>query len=409
MSHSAVPHVVIPITEGIDIRSRRTALLLVASGFRVTLVAMAYPWDREVDDTAPFEVVYLDPVETTSTAHQRFILIASNLTVQKARTRMRQRRLGLFGWRQLRDTIVALEPDVIHAMNAKTLKASAEAARILGVPFIYDAHEYWPDHARELFLRLSKSERAFLLESEHDYLPEAAAVITISQYLARKYQESYTLSTEPTVIYNAPLSTIRQALPVHAPVRFVFMGNLQKERNIRMLFEVAAREPDIHLAFQGSGELAPWLHDEIEKRDLSARIEVRPPVPYDELGDSLSAFDVGVICHKPYNDQMEGALPNKFFDSISAGLAVIASDTAVFRAFPAIETFGILFDPYSPDSLREALQFYATHPEVVQQHKKNALAAAQNFTLECQSRQLGLLYQGILAELLDTVDQLDGA
>jgi Glycosyltransferase Family 4 len=48
--------------------------------------------------------------------------------------------------RQLRNIIRESKPDIVHAHNIFAAKMSAE----LGVPFVYDDHEYWPIYTKTL-------------------------------------------------------------------------------------------------------------------------------------------------------------------------------------------------------------------------------------------------------------------
>jgi glycosyltransferase involved in cell wall biosynthesis len=362
-------------------------------GYRVTILGMTPQAMRGSYDNESFEVVYIDPVATTSHARLKPLRIASNLTWQKARSSLREKTRGCFGALHMRAALINQSPDAIHSVDATTLQAACGVSSTLEIPFVYDAYEFWPDHALEQACQLSPRQRRLIVQLERECIQKAAAVITVSDYLARLYQVEYDLDHTPTTIYNAPLVQQVTKSPVHNPLEFVFIGNLQEERNLRMLFEAAANEPRINLTFQGDGPLKKWLTKQIQARNLCERIKVCPPVAYRSLSQSLAGFDVGIICHKPYNRQMEGALPNKFFDYLGAGLAVVVPLTPAFEQFCDIKKYGVFIDTTNRESIMRMFADLSTDPAFVQRLKTNASCATGSHSPKRQTNRLATLYR----------------
>ena len=105
---------------------------------------------------------------------------------------------------------------------------------------------------------------------------------------------------------------------------------------------------------------ADVLRREVERRALGARVSVQPPVGPDELIPTLSEFDVGIIFDRPVTRNAELSLPNKLFEYLMAGLAVVAPRLPGMG--PLLEESGAaeLVSPGRPDELGGALERLAS-------------------------------------------------
>ena len=105
---------------------------------------------------------------------------------------------------------------------------------------------------------------------------------------------------------------------------------------------------------------ADVLRREVERRELSGRVSVRRPVGPDELIATLSEFDVGIIFDRPVTRNAELSLPNKLFEYLMAGLAVVAPRLSGMG--PLLDESGAaeLVPPARPDDLGAALERLAS-------------------------------------------------
>ena len=380
----------------VDNRAIKTARALVGEGARVTIHSFTYLRNDYEDE--PFFVEYHDPAEPLpSNRNARVIRILENLTLKRLGKSILERKYGLFGFELVRKAILADNPDIIHAINADILKGASLAAEELEIPLIYDAYEYWPEHALEEICNYSSTEKEFLLSSEKSYVAKAKAMITVSPYLAKLYKQTLKLHEEPTVIFNAPTNFNVGSLPSGDPVRFLFLGNIQEDRNLKTLFEAASQAEWMELTLQGDGKLKPWLAQEIEKRRLSARVKLKDPVPYAEVADSCKEYDVGILCSIAYNRQVDGALPNKFFEYVAGGLALACTRTSAVEGFPNYESFGTYLDSGNPVSLRKSLEAIASNPDAVTSMKTASIEIAKKYCGDTQSSKLVALYENVIS------------
>jgi glycosyltransferase involved in cell wall biosynthesis len=345
-----------------------------------------------------FNISYIPPVEAyPSKLSWRLLRIASNLSIKRIITWFRRRRFGHYGEHLLYQTICERHPDVIYAVNADVLTPCAHAAEKMGAYLVYDAYEFWPDYRDDPICKLTRAQRKFLAEAELTLLPETDMTITVSDYLAREYKQTYNLENDVKVFYNVPQSPRSKISEIHNPVRVVFSGNLQPDRNLLPLFEAVADLEKVELTFFGGGDMLDTIRALIVQRGVSEKIFAPGPVPIEDLLGTLSEYDIGAIVHKPYNRNFDGALPNKFFEYMFAGLAIIATDTESMRSFPAFNSFGILLQKPDADSITQALRYLISQPELIRSYKNSALIEAGNYRGDRQGERLIRSFEAMFA------------
>ncbi|MCL2654209.1 MAG: glycosyltransferase [Coriobacteriia bacterium] len=396
------PLVCIVARGAVDIRTRKTAEALSRLA-TVKVFVVTYPNARtEPQAEEPFSVRFISRQgPAPGKTRYRLLRIAYNLIIYNLCARYYDRKAGVFSENLVRKAVLNEKPDVVYAINAATLKPCAEAAGQLGAALIYDAYEYWPDHRKGPAWAFSDSERHAIYAAERDHMAQADLAITVSPLLARAYQTEFNLPRIPLVIFNAPPTCVEVARPVGSTVKFVYLGNLRPERNVELIFEAAARTEGVDMSFQGSGPLEGWLHDEIKKRGLEDRIHVVKPVPYDQVVVSASHYDVGISVFGDYNFQVLGALPNKFFECMAAGLGAIVSPTPAFTEFEDIESFATILPEVSVDALAVALRQLAQDPVRVSAMKAGATALAPRYVGQAQAERLREAFVAMMAQRTD--------
>lgn len=381
------------LVDQLDIRTKKTARYLHELGAEVLIICATN--HHEDNASADYGVVYLKPgINSGSAIPNRFLRIARNVSNAFLSRFLRERSDAALD-RRLIAALKAFEPDFVHAVNVKAIAAAARYKTLAQTPFIYEAYEFWPDHLKDPALNLDEKTRSYFLRLERENIAQADAVITVSDYLADEYQSDYDLQSKPGVVYNAPPTKVAKPSPVHEPLRLLFLGNIFGHLNLAQLLEVVNELEGFELSFQGPGKLSTQIEDFAREKGIEHKLKMLAPVPYEQISESARAHDIGLIAHLAYDRHMEGALPNKLFEYLSGGLAVLASDTEAFRALPDFDFFGRRVDMSSLDEIKQAIEYFKTHREELSHMKKAALRAFDAYDRDAQRERIAHIYAQI--------------
>ena len=109
--------------------------------------------------------------------------------------------------------------------------------------------------------------------------------------------------------------------------------------------------------------------------DLAERIDVQDPVAPHRVIEGLHGHHVGLLFDRPVTRNAELSSPNKLFEYLMAGLAIVARALEGL-AFVDEERVGVTFEPGSPASIAEALERLAADPVLLGVLRANARSAA---------------------------------
>ncbi|WP_344312105.1 glycosyltransferase, partial [Agromyces terreus] len=305
-------------------------------------------------------------------------------------------------WRNARSAVVAWQPDVVHAHDANTLPAAGRVARRLGVPLVYDSHELWTR-------RNVSSDRpvAKRLEGpmERRGARRAAAVVTVSPSIAEWLQRTYGLRERPTLVRNIPpLSAepversggrLHELAGLADDARIVvYCGGITFNRGIERVIAALPNLPDdMHFVLLGEGA-ETYLGDLqrlVDRIGVADRVHFAGAVAPSEVSAALADADVSVALTQPTVLSYEYSLPNKLFESIHAGLPVLASATkdaaAIVREF---DLGGVVAPDAGPSEVADAIEsIVADAPR----HRAAARRAAVELTWQHEAARLIALYE----------------
>lgn len=307
-----------------------------------------------------------------------------------------------FVFPDLQDAVLAWQPAVVHAHDLAMLPAGFSVARRTGARLIYDAHEF--EASRNLGRTALQQWWCDLHERALAHL--ADGVITVSPGIARRLEKDLALRAPPAVVLNTPASaaievgagtTLRERLGLGPKVRLaVYLGSAKPGRGVDLTLDALAGVPDLHLAIVGPQEppVARWLADRIGAHDLDARVHLVPPVPAEAVVGFIRDADFGVVPLEPMCTSHRLALPNKLFETLFAGLPVLASDLEEMRRVIVGHDLGAVVDVRDPARFRAALaRFTATPPPHLDQPTRTALARTYGWS--AQSTTLCALYRDL--------------
>lgn len=341
----------------LDVRARRAAAVARARGYEVSAVCGRISGEAPV----PLEGVRIERSGRTGRAHRLWGGSAAarprrSRAVRELRGLLRLARLLLRTGGLVRAAGRLGRADVVHANDLDTLPAGFLLARRFGARLVYDAHELYTEFdapAPRLTQRLT-------LALERALARRADAVVTVSDGIARELESRLSLRRVPLVVVNAPH---REERPFQTfdggPLRAVYQGRLGPGRDLDDLLEAASAN-GVELSLRIPLADPRELRKSIAARGLDGRVRVLEPVPPEEVLDGLAGFEVGVLFDRPHSRNSELSFPNKLFEYLMAGLAVVAPRLESVGPLLEGERVGLTFEPGRPAELASTLERLAS-------------------------------------------------
>lgn len=260
--------------------------------------------------------------------------------------------------RRMIATGLAESADVYHSHDLNTLYIGAMCKKRTGARLVYDSHELQTERNR-----MTKWWRRWAAWNERKWLPYADAMITASPPWIDINREKYGTVPDPSVaVLNTPAlehieqpQDLRGALEISpdAPI-LLYQGSIQENRGIEPAIDAITLLDDAVLVVVGYGYHRPTLEAEVRRRQLGDRVKFFGPIPNDELLGWTAAADIGLCNIVNSSLSYYTSLPNKLFEYIIAGIAVIGSDSPEIGRIVAEEGVGEVSDPIDPKALAEA-------------------------------------------------------
>jgi glycosyltransferase involved in cell wall biosynthesis len=276
--------------------------------------------------------------------------------------------------------------DVVLANEIETLPAGWLIRRGRRARLVYDAHEVYasvePDQPR-----LHRAVTSWL---EGVLARRSDAMTTVSEPIAAELERTLRLRRRPTAILNCPHVVDRVAEPAPSSrLRAVYQGAMGPGRPLGDLLDAADAAVDVELAIRVANADLEALRREVERRGLAERVTVLEPVAPTELVEALADYDVGLIINRPVSRNDELVFPNKLFEYLMAGLAVVVPSLPSLEAFVDEHRVGLTFAAGDATAMGLALSRLAADADTLVEMRRHARAVAlDRFNAEAQERVL---------------------
>lgn len=271
------------------------------------------------------------------------------------------------------------KPHVVHCNDLNTLLAGVMIKELTGARLVYDAHEIFPEQGDDT--AYSQTWKAFHTRLEHSLLPYTDLRLTVCDSLAEYFQRRY--GCGPFVaVRNVPSRHL--LAPAHVldrhnrPRKILYHGYYFQHRGLEQVIQASALVPNALFVFRGLGAQEKVLRRMVSQMGLQQRVLFVPPVQVHELISYAADCDIGLNPFIPVCLNTEYALPNKFFEYLSAGLAVASSDLIEMRRLTDRHGLGVTFDSKDPAQIAASLQSLLDDDAALEACRRNAFAAAQS-------------------------------
>jgi glycosyltransferase involved in cell wall biosynthesis len=307
-------------------------------------------------------------------------------------------------WARALDEVV--EPaDIWHGMWAGSLPALLRLQRRHGGRTIYDSRDVYLE-SRD-FATMGEPGRTFLAALERRWARRVDHILTVNDAYADLLARQLRLP-RPTIVMNCPVAwappepppdRIRAALDLPPETRVaLYQGQLMSDRGIEESMAAILEVDGAVLALLGFGPWAQRLRDEVSVPPYVGRVRVLPPVTPGDLLDWTASADVMVMAIQPTSTNHRFTTPQKLFESIAAGVPVVASDLPGMAGVVRDSGVGVLCDPTDPSAIADAIRevLSASPAEAAARRERILAVARERYTWDRQAEVLLRVYRSLL-------------
>ena len=212
------------------------------------------------------------------------------------------------------DLIVACDIDAIAAVLS-----SKNRAKVIG-----DMHEHAPTELANLPGWTEKVGKYRKWQCQ-TFLPGVTELFTVSNSLARLFEEEFKLSPVNVLRNTAPFRPRSKNSSFNAPRKFIHHGIAAEIRGLEVHAFLAAA---LGMDYSISMLLKPVefeFYRYLKKLDRQIRnFHILEPVNPEKMLDEIAKYEAGIYLLKPLTSQLEVTLPNKFFEYIQARLPIFS-------------------------------------------------------------------------------------
>jgi glycogen synthase len=279
-----------------------------------------------------------------------------------------QWRFGVAPW--TREAVRAAPAgDIFHAHDMRALPAAIAARARAGGLVVYDSHEIFVE--ADANARRSATSRAALRRLERRLASQATALVTVNDDLGSLLGDALGFRGRTVVVRNCrprwsppepEPDLLRRAAGVPAGVPLVLShGLFSFDRGFAEIAAALALPAlaDVHAVFLGLGPFRSRLDELAAGPPLAGRLHVLEAVPPDELLGWIRGADVNVVAIQPTTLNHRLSTPNKLFESLAAGVPVVASDFPPMRRIVMDDPdgpLGLVCDPTDPVAIAVAIR-----------------------------------------------------
>ena len=301
---------------------------------------------------------------------------------------------------------VAEPADIWHGMWAGSLPALDRLRHRFGGRTVYDSRDVYLE-SRDL-ATAPRIVRPVIRAFERRWARRADVVISVNHAYAELVSRAFDIPLPP-VVMNCPEAwtppapppdRIREALGLPRSVAIVlYQGQLISDRGIEQAMDAILEVPGAMLVLLGYGQWRRYQRRS-EEPPYAGRVRLLPAVHPTELVPWTASADVVVMPIQPTSLNHRYTTPQKLFESIAAGVPVVASDLPGMAEVLRDIEVGALCDPTSPPSIAAAIRdVLGVDDETRAARRERILAAAHaRYNWAVQVDVLHATYRDLLAD-----------
>lgn len=268
--------------------------------------------------------------------------------------------ISLSGERRILKEIKRKKLDMIgiHCHDLNTLYVGVELKRKNKIyKLIYDSHELWTEMSG-----INIIVKKYYQKKERKYIKYVDSIITVSPSIAEILKTRYALPIKPILVRNLPENSVDIQIKKNAiyknMIKIIYIGFYLKGRGIEYVINQIPQVMScykFYFRIEGNAEDINNLKKLIIQLKIEDRVEILPFVSQTELIFEISNYDIGLLPYTNTSLNNKFCLPNKLFEYIQAGTAILANDLPDVADILENYKLGLCYDMDSDRSLSYVL------------------------------------------------------
>ena len=285
------------------------------------------------------------------------------------------------------DCMACHEPDALFTAY-KYYKSERKKRKIKLYFDCHEAYEHWFDNATK-FKLLNRFVGIILMAMINGTVKRIDGVTSVNNTMTDRFKKYNSNSFFLPSVYKTDTSVDYEE---NHNTELVYMGQFGKSKQIEMFIGAAKilKSKGIHstitiIGGNKSGERTPGsLEDIVEKDQLQDYFVFKGWMPREEAFVELKKYGVGIMRFDSYTMPGNYAMPNKLFEYMSLGLAILSCRLNIeIERIIEDNQCGILIDNETAEDLADAMLYIKDNPYEVERMKRNSyMATAKEYNWE---------------------------
>lgn len=249
---------------------------------------------------------------------------------------------------------------------------------------IFDAREYYPRQNEERFFWriFEKPERVRLCAQ---YLDLCDYILTVSPGLQREYKKNF--GVDAILYRSVPRYSTRTPRSTDSNhIKIVHHGIANPNRKLDKMIEVVIKlDSRFYFDMYLTGSQAEITSLRAQAADCK-RVRILNPVPYQQINETLSSYDIGLFYNEPSTFNLLHCLPNKIFEFIQARLAIAVGPSPDMAMLVRQYNLGLVASEFTVESMADSINKLSL--DEINLYKTNAHKAAELLCHENETKKI---------------------
>lgn len=287
-------------------------------------------------------------------------------------------------------------PDLVLAHDYFTTDIALDIGKCGAVPVVVDCHEYaLGQYVHDpSWLKWHQP----VVRALQDYLYSRVDGITcVCQGIADRISQDHQLRRPVRAVRSVPFYVSQPFRPTGDVITVLYHGEVFPTRALHVAVRsMRLWRTEFRLVLRGYSDPAyvAQLWQMATEFGVEDRLEILPPVPFDQIVPAANEADVGYFVHLDTSPQRRFALPNKFFEYMMAGLALVVSDLPEMARLVREYELGALVPECEEESIARVIN--SLDRKSIDAMKRHSLSAAKELNWDAEKERMMSLYREVL-------------